>query len=132
MYENISSSGPEAEARGGRRENIHTTSTGLLTTIRDHGQRATFTILQQLSTKTFTAVRSTLTLPLPLTLTLTSSDGHRHAQASGALVLATAHQAQRRAYSIWGERSAGTPPGSASNAVHGFGLFGESGAFFTI
>ena len=44
-------------------------------------------------------------------------------QASGALVLATAHQAQRRAY---GASAAGTPPGSASSAVHGFG------AFFTI
>ena len=41
-------------------------------------------------------------------------------QASGALVLATAHQAQRRAY---GASAAGTPPGSASSAVHGFGLF---------
>ena len=41
-------------------------------------------------------------------------------QASGALVLATAHQAQRRAY---GASAAGTPPGSAGSAVHGFGFF---------
>ena len=41
-------------------------------------------------------------------------------QASGALVLATAHQAQRHAY---GASGGYTPPGSASSAVHGLGLF---------
>ena len=43
------------------------------------------------------------------------------AQASGALVLATAHQAQRHAYGASGGYC--TPPGSASSAVHGLGLF---------
>ena len=41
-------------------------------------------------------------------------------QASGALVLATAHQAQRRAY---GASAAGTPPGSAGSAVHAASVF---------
>ena len=46
-----------------------------------------------------------------------------HKQASGALVLATAHQAKRHAYVGRTRRVPRRVRGSASSAVHGFGLF---------